>query len=941
MGAFDFDVCLHASRALANEAVRAPLDSAAPSEATRAGLGVLHTTPFDLAVSQWELWGDGRRLVEDQYRLIRVYGLLEKHGLQASLGTAAQVSALVKKHLAGMQEAGFEAAGLARREAAACRLAAEYCESIREAGMVELCQALGSMREAVSRMSIRVMEPCVLDEPLAGFYADVLGRPPSARLEPDVPEGPFRADFALLKPQGATVVHKMLFEEVRAAVAKGASSVAVVSPDPLSAYESLADPLREAGASCAVEASLPFSRTGFGGFYLSACKLLALAGLYGVDKVVEPEDESWVDVATDVALSGYAGISPFDAGGLPSLSGRGAGRVLRSSDLNTVWRADRTLTAADAVADLAEVSEGFRRVRSALLAEGAPDAPVAGFRDDAARMHSGLALQFESAAISSLEAVLGYLRTLGAPPFQAALFPEGMSVSASCIDDPCAPGSALVRFVPLDSARKLAAASYDETVLCDVTDAFLNAKDPRTAADFIALKFGLPVRGSKLERVRQAFSCAMASARDRFACVFPMRDADSQESFTSFAFDEFVDRVFEGCVASQQIVRGVSEEDVAGLPGPAFFDDGASCSGEERFVEGVGRRLEKPVRHERIRLAERGRLSSLSLPERLPHAASEGQAPLVALSPSAIEAYLDCPYKWFLERVVNPKGLDEQFGPLEKGNFAHALLEGFYVELKSRFGASRIDEADPADARELFEEVVRAALADGLSRSPNSGRLAPASNVEVASARMLAEDVYASILLHANLPRRFGVGAVERRIGGLDLSCESAFYAGFALVGKVDRIDVDPDAGSFCVIDYKGTVASHAAGDACVSVSPEDGSLRIDPRSLPRHVQALVYAQALARSAGCGAPCAALYTSYRAKGARGLVAGSYESPGSGMSSISGASSSVGMDFSAFLDLVEDAVAARASGVMRSEIPAEPSFPDACEHCCFSLCERRP
>ncbi len=39
------------------------------------------------------------------------------------------------------------------------------------------------------------------------------------------------------------------------------------------------------------------------------------------------------------------------------------------------------------------------------------------------------------------------------------------------------------------------------------------------------------------------------------------------------------------------------------------------------------------------------------------------------LSPSQIESYLECPYKWFAQRRLRLERFDEGFGPLEMGDF--------------------------------------------------------------------------------------------------------------------------------------------------------------------------------------------------------------------------------------------------------------------------------
>ncbi len=144
----------------------------------------------------------------------------------------------------------------------------------------------------------------------------------------------------------------------------------------------------------------------------------------------------------------------------------------------------------------------------------------------------------------------------------------------------------------------------------------------------------------------------------------------------------------------------------------------------------------------------------------------------------------------------------------------------------------------------------------------------------------------------------------------------------------------------FAVIDYKGATSGHAAGDACVAIEVGDEGAAIDPASLPRHVQALIYAQALRRYGAFGSSCAAaLYTSYRARSEAGLVTGSYPAAEDGIARISDAKSCVRGGFDAFLDMMEAAIAERLRGVASSQIPAEPSCEDACRHCCAAFCER--
>lgn len=951
MPGFSETYVLHANRALANSAkvgsAYAAFDS--PEGGVRACLGTQHATALDLAVSQWQLWGDGRALVGDMHRLIEVYRLLEPHGLQSSVGTARQVASFIKRHLASLEEVAFDAPALTEKEKAVCSLAAEYSRFLEASQLVELCQALPAIRDQVARLDVRAAGPLLLDEPLAGFYEGLFGegfdRTDAGCCGDDAKGLP---DFVLLEPEGASAVGKMVFDEAKASMAeRGMSTVAIASPRPLDDYMAMAPALREAGAVCAFEASVPFQQTSFGRFFVSGCKLLAMAGLFGVGDVLEVTDENWIDVATDVALSPYAGIAPFDSSLLPSLRGDGRAHAMGREDMNSVWRANRLLDAEDAVSDLSAMSAAFQGFQVLFSLEGDPFAVLERFRADARRLHRGHRAMVEEAAVDAAKDLLRAASDLRCPTSYMALFPACASLRVSAVDDGDEDrggqegSSPFVMFVPIDGPARMAPGSFDEVIACDVTDAYLNAREDAESTDGLAGQLGLRRPRRRMERSRAVFSASERAAAGRFVCVLPLRDVESQESFASFAFDEFLERRFGGQLDASQAkaaARGAMPEGVPSDLAP-FLESNIFGLGEEHLVQGVGLQLSAPSTLVTLPKAERGRLTHLKLPDFMLCGRVGGRS-LVSMSASAMEAYLDCPYKWFVERVVNPRRLDEEFGPLEAGNFAHELLERLYRGLASRFDAGRLRDVSPEEAYESFREASSVASREQYASAPNEGRYVAATGVEALAAQRLVSCVWRSALLHRALPEDMRVAGMEYAIGQEDDGAPAAEYAGFALRGKVDRIDVSEDGGTFAVIDYKGSIAGHAAGDDCMSFAPTDEGRDIDPSSLPRHVQALVYAQALRRLGPFGDRCrGALYTSYRADSASGLVTGSYPADDKALAAVSDSKSAVHMDFGDFLDMVEKAVASRLDGVRGSSIPVEPSCADACRHCSLSFCER--
>ncbi len=951
MPGFSETYVLHANRALANFAkvgsACAAFDS--PEGGARACLGTQHATAADLAVSQWGLWGDGRAIVGDMHRLIEVYRLLEPHGLQPSVGTARQVASFLKRHLYSLEKAEFDAFGLTEKEKAVCSLAAEYSRFLDESQLIELCQALPAIRDKVARLDVHAAGPLLLDEPLAGFYEGLLGEG-FDRVDAGCCDGGAKAapELVLLEPEGATAVGKMVFDEAKASIAeRGMSDVAIASSRPLDDYMAMAPALREAGAVCAFEASVPFQQTSFGRFFVSGCKLLAMAGFFGVKDVLEVTDEGWIDVATDVALSPYAGIAPFDSALLPSLRGDGRARAMGREDMNSVWRANRLLGANDAVSDLSAMSAAFQGFQVLFSLEGDPFAVLERFRADARRLHRGHRAMVEEAAVDAATDLLRAASDLRCPTSYMALFPACASLRVSAVDD-AEEGTGregrkpFVMFVPIDGPSRMAPRSFDEVIACDVTDAYLNAREDAESTDGLAGQLGLRRLRRRMERSRAVFAASERAASERFACVLPLRDGESQESFASFAFDEFLERRFGGEIDASQAkasARGAVPEGIS-AESASFLESNVFGLGEERLVQGVGLQLSAPSTLLTLPKAERGRLTHLKLADFM-RCGRVGERALVSMSASAMEAYLDCPYKWFVERVVNPRRLDEEFGPLEAGNFAHGLLEGLYRGLASRFDAGRLRDVSPEDAYELFREASSAASKEQYASAPNEGRYVAATGVEALAAQRLVSCVWRSALLHRALPEDMRVVGMEYAIGSDDDGVAAAEYAGFALRGKVDRIDASEDGGAFAVIDYKGSIAGHAAGEDVVSFAPSEDGRDIDPSSLPRHVQALVYAQALRRLGVFGGCCrGALYTSYKADSASGMVTGSYPAGDNALAAVSDPKSAVRMDFGDFLDMVERAVAARLDGVHASSIPLEPSYADACRHCSLSFCERR-
>jgi RecB family exonuclease len=169
-----------------------------------------------------------------------------------------------------------------------------------------------------------------------------------------------------------------------------------------------------------------------------------------------------------------------------------------------------------------------------------------------------------------------------------------------------------------------------------------------------------------------------------------------------------------------------------------------------------------------------------------------------AFTISALETYLDCPFKFFAQRVLRLEEEpddEEVMDPRRQGQLMHEVFEQFFREWQEA-GHRGVTRENLDAARDLFTAVVDRAVEDlppaeaGLERTRLLGSPAAAGLGE-AVLRMEAE---------RSVP-------VVGRLLEHDLRGEFTFTTAdgdrtIALAGKVDRLDLLDD-GTFRLIDYK------------------------------------------------------------------------------------------------------------------------------------------
>ena len=173
-------------------------------------------------------------------------------------------------------------------------------------------------------------------------------------------------------------------------------------------------------------------------------------------------------------------------------------------------------------------------------------------------------------------------------------------------------------------------------------------------------------------------------------------------------------------------------------------------------------------------------------------------APGRAWSVSALETYLDCPFKFFAQHVLaleEEPDDEEVMDPRRQGQFVHAVFEQFFDSWQ-RAGHRGVTRANLDLARDMFAEVVDRALEQ-----------LPAAEAGLERTRLLGSSAAAGLgeaVFRMEAERPVGVveRLLERRLEGDFTITTASGERSVSLRGKADRVDLLED-GTFRLIDYK------------------------------------------------------------------------------------------------------------------------------------------
>jgi ATP-dependent helicase/DNAse subunit B len=168
------------------------------------------------------------------------------------------------------------------------------------------------------------------------------------------------------------------------------------------------------------------------------------------------------------------------------------------------------------------------------------------------------------------------------------------------------------------------------------------------------------------------------------------------------------------------------------------------------------------------------------------------------LSAGALENWLECPYRWFVEHELAPQRLEPEGDPLWLGGLVHQALQDLYRDPPGSDSIAR--PGDVGRWKKRFSELLFAHATQRAAAPPTPGRRAALERARVQVEAFLDAEARSDTELRPRpdlVERGFGFPEDEGE------PTEVLQLGEIALHGRIDRIDLASDERSAVVRDYK------------------------------------------------------------------------------------------------------------------------------------------
>lgn len=680
------------------------------------------------------------------------------------------------------------------------------------------------------------------------------------------------------------------------------SHIVITSAHPKNLFESIGLALARCEISCALQATTTLAATDMGRIY-------ALVKLLDTNRI--PFD---VAALSDLLLSPLCGLNKEIVW-----------------QFNKKARGNRLITGNEAVALIQDKSE---LLRSMLEGDFSKEVFEARFRQLIDQGVSPFYIHEQQVAYYALKEVLDEAQRFGITQ-EAALqtLIDNIALPSSYSYEDCssrtqhlgshemqtpkfeeAPGQVpQVRIMSQQAACMLAAESVDLLILCDLTTESYPLQEEHDAAQTLLRTLGIQELDTVLAQERALFKTLLGISSKRLILERSLHDDKADPLYPSAMLEE--------------LIAAYEEQ---GIPLQATYK-----KGEENLIQDI-----RPLYPTQSMLTQNVSVqeASIAVSHRdliAPHNARQAYAALPRLSPSQLDLYLECPYKWFVMSRLGAEVLDEDLGPAQKGSFLHTVFQRFYAQFgrkvtQENLSAARRMMFGAQGTDGIFAEVIQEQYAFDENGHQLRNRFVPhPHSAEMSEFDYLKDRVDDWLVFETTFLPHYHPIALEQRFEGIS-------FEGCEIAGVIDRIDTD-DEGHLVIIDYKG------------ALKPAQSAVYDDAFREDGKIQALLYTLLIDQldqiPGSTDDVVGALYVSYNKNN---KVVGAYKAGHLGVSQIPSIDyvdacalfDDSELSFSHLLDFTAGRIARAVEGIKNGHIAPAPHGSDACLYCPVLTCDMR-